>query len=407
MGPFATLSSGMLAAPGSNHEWPRSGAARMANPRALKYQDLMNKMVIGNLLHRPLRSAISVVAIAIEVIMILSIVGIMVGQVTGSRISTSGIGADLILRPPNESFLVGVSGAPAPAGIADILRKLPHVAAAAPVIQQLSTSSSVETIWGIDYESFNALRPFVFVAGGPFQHPDDVIVDDVFARSGKGARVGDQIRILDHSFRICGIVEHGKGGRKFLPIRTLGALLGTENNASLFFVKSDNLDNQQLIKQEILNVRGLSNYQVQTLADFLSLMTPEHLPAFNIALNVVIGIAVVVGFIVIFQAMYTAVLERTREIGILKSLGASEFYIVNVVLRETAFLSLLGIALGIALTFVLKEAMDIHFPTLLFPVSAPWLLRAAAIAFGGALLGASYPAAKAAKKDPIDALAYE
>ncbi len=367
----------------------------------------MNKMVIGNLLHRPLRSAISVLAIAIEVIMILSIVGIMLGQVNGSRTQTSGIGADLIVRPPNQSFLTGVSGAPAPARIADILRKLPHVAVAAPVIQQLSTESAVETIWGIDYESFNALRPFVFVAGGPFAHPDDVIVDDVFARSGKGVRVGDQIRILDHSFRICGIVEHGKGGRKFLPIRTLGALLGTENNASLFFIKSDNLNNQQLIKQEILNVHGLSNYEVQTLADFLSLMTPEHLPAFNIALNVVISIAVIVGFIVIFQAMYTAVLERTREIGILKSLGASEFYIVNVVLRETTFLSLLGIVLGIALTFVLKLAMDADFPTLPFPVSAPWMLRAAAIAFSGALLGASYPAAKAAKKDPIDALAYE
>jgi len=105
---------------------------------------------------------------------------------------------------------------------------------------------------------------------------------------------------------------------------------------------------------------------VQTLADFLSLLTPEHLPAFNIALNVVISIAVIVGFIVIFQAMYTAVLERTREIGILKSLGASEFYIVNVVLRETTFLSLLGIVLGIALTFVLKLAMDADFPTLHF-----------------------------------------
>ena len=58
-------------------------------------------------------------------------------------------------------------------------------------------------------------------------------------------------------------------------------------------------------------------------------MTPEHLPAFTDALYVVIGLAVVVGFIVIFQAMYTAVLERTREIGILKSLGASQTYIVR------------------------------------------------------------------------------
>ena len=136
-------------------------------------------------------------------------------------------------------------------------------------------------------------------------------------------------------------------------------------------------------------------------------MTPEHLPAFTDALYVVIGLAVVVGFIVIFQAMYTAVLERTREIGILKSLGASQTYIVDLVLRETAFLSIIGIVLGISVTFLLKKAMDIRFPTLPFPVDLHWIIAATLIALGGALVGASYPALKAARKDPIEALAYE
>ena len=280
----------------------------------------MNRLVIGNLLHRPLRSGISILAVAIEVAMILSIVGILFGQIEGSRRQLSGIGADLIVRPPNASFIAGVSGAPVRAKVADILRQLPHVAVASPVIQQLSVKTSVETIWGIDYDSFNALRPFVFLAGGPFQGPNDVIVDDIFARSGKhDALVGDTISILDHPFRICGIVEHGKGGRKYLPIRTLGALLGAEDNASIIFVKSDDPKNEELIEQEIHAHPGMSEYQVQTLAESLSQMTPEHLPAFTDALYVVIGLAVVVGFIVIFQAMYTAVLERTREIGILKS----------------------------------------------------------------------------------------
>ncbi len=367
----------------------------------------MNRMVIGNLLHRPLRSAISVLAVAIEVIMILSIVAIMVGMIAGSRTQTSGIGADLIVRPPNESFLSGVSGAPVSAKIADVLRKLPHIAVVSPVIQQMTTSGTVETIWGIDYPSFNALRPFTFLSGGPFQNPEDVIVDDVFARTDRGYHVGDSITILNHKFRICGIVEHGKGGRKYLPIKTLGALLGSPNNASLFFIKSDDVKYQPLIKQEIVNTPGLSQYEVQTLQELLSQLTPEHLPGFNTGLHTVMGIAVVIGFIVIFQAMYTAVLERTREIGILKALGASQFYIVNVVLRETGLLAIVGIALGIGLTFVLKTALALHFPTLQFPVSAQWIVQAAVIAFGGALVGASYPAIKAARKDPIEALAYE
>ncbi len=129
----------------------------------------MNRLVIGNLLHRPLRSAISIFAVAIEVAMILSIVGIMAGQLEGSRRSNSGIGADLIVRPPNATFLTGVSGAPIPSKVADLLRKLPHVAVASPAIQQISVAQAVETIWGIDYTSYNALRPFVFLAGGPFR----------------------------------------------------------------------------------------------------------------------------------------------------------------------------------------------------------------------------------------------
>jgi putative ABC transport system permease protein len=367
----------------------------------------MNRLVLGNLLHRPLRSSISILAVAIEVTMILSIVGIMVGMIQGSRTQTNGIGADLIVRPPNQTFLVGVSGAPAPAKIADVLRKLPHVAVASPVIQQISTQTAVETIWGIDYESFNALRPFVFLSGSPFQGPNDVIVDDFFARGGKGYHVGDSIPILNHTFRICGIVEHGKGGRKFLPIKTLGALLGAENNATLFYLKTDNPDNEALVKQEVQAVPGLSAYQVQTVQEVLSMLTPEHLPGFNIALHIVISIAVVVGFLVIFQAMYTAVLERTREIGILKSLGASRIYIINLVLRETAFLSLVGILLGIGAAFLIKAGMSARLPTQPFPISSGWIVATILIALGGALVGAMYPALKAARKDPIEALAYE
>jgi putative ABC transport system permease protein len=232
-------------------------------------------------------------------------------------------------------------------------------------------------------------------------------VDDFFARGGQGYHVGDSIPILNHTFRICGIVEHGKGGRKFLPIKTLGALLGAENNATLFYLKTDNPDNEALVKQEVQAVPGLSAYQVQTVQEVLSMLTPEHLPGFNIALHIVISIAVVVGFLVIFQAMYTAVLERTREIGILKSLGASQIYIINLVLRETAFLSLVGILLGIGAAFLIKAGMSARLPTQPFPISTGWIVATVLIALGGALVGAMYPALKAARKDPIEALAYE
>jgi putative ABC transport system permease protein len=367
----------------------------------------MNKLVLGNILHRPLRTAISIVAVAIEVVMILSIVAIMVGKVAGASAQTSGIGGDIIVRPPNASFISSIGGAPVPAKIAEVLRKLPHVEVAAPAIADLNISGGVETIWGIEFESYNALRPFVFTAGGPFAGSNDVIVDDLYARSAPGRSVGTIIQILNHPFRISGIVEHGKGGRVFLPIHTLGALLGTPDNATLFYIKSDDLVNQETIRQEIKATPGLSLYQVQTIQEWMSLMTPEHLPGFNIALNVVIAIAVTVGFLVIFQSMYTAVLERTREIGILKSMGASKTYIVNVVLRETAIVAVAGVIAGILFTEALKLILSYRIPTLPFPVTVEWRVRAAVIALVGAVLGALYPAWKAARKDPIDALAYD
>lgn len=370
----------------------------------------MNKLVLGNVLHRPLRTLISIVAVAIEVIMILSIVAIMVGMVNNARNETSGIGADIIVRPPNASFISAVGGAPVPAKVATVLAKLPHVAVAAPAIANFNMSQGVETIWGVDFDSYNALRPFVFLSGGPFKGANDVIVDDLFARAapkGQTRAVGSDIKLLNHDFRICGIVEHGKGGRVFLPIHTLGSLMGSPDNASVFYIKSDNIKNQNDIRQEIHATPGMQNYQVQTLQEWMSLMTPEHLPGFNIALDTVITIAVIVGFLVIFQSLYTAVMERTREIGILKSMGASKLYILNVILREALLVAVAGIIVGIVGTQILKFGLELHAAKFSFQLTAAWRVYAALIALGGALLGALYPAWKAARKDPIDALAYE
>ena len=105
--------------------------------------------------------------------------------------------------------------------------------------------------------------------------------------------------------------------------------------------------------------------------------------------------------------MYTAVMERTREIGILKSMGASRAYIVGVVLRETSVLAVVGIIVGVAASFALSAALEARFPTLDFVINLPYVWKAVLIAFVGAILGALYPALKAASKDPIDALAYE
>src|SRR5512135_3169273 len=98
----------------------------------------MNKLIFANLIHRPLRSIISVLAVAIEVVMILSIVGVFMGMLNDQKTRTNGIGADLVVSPSNSSFMNGVSGAPMSVKLAPFLASLPHVAAASPVISEFS-----------------------------------------------------------------------------------------------------------------------------------------------------------------------------------------------------------------------------------------------------------------------------
>ena len=367
---------------------------------------MMNKMIIGNLVHRPLRSLISIVAIALEVTLILLIVGLCVGMLNDSKARQAGIGADVVVMPPGSAYIVGLTGAPMPIKIRDVLAKLPHVVSVAPVVTNVSAKGTIEVINGIDLRSYESLGgPFRYIHGGPYQGPDDALIDDILARSKK-IKVGDPIDILDHKFRVSGIVEPGRGARKFVEIGTMQDLIGASGKASIFYLKVDDPANADAVVDEIKRVPGMETYVASSMAYYLSMMTVNHLPGLSAFIAVVIGISVAIGFIVIFQAMYTAVMERTREIGILKSLGASKVYIVNVILRETTSLALAGIVVGILISLAARAAIDSR-STLRVVITGYWLLMTTMIAIVGAILGALYPALRAAQKDPIEALAYE
>ena len=368
---------------------------------------MMNKMVVANLVHRPIRSLISVVAIALEVTLILLIVGLCYGLMNDNKNRTAGIGFDVIVQPPGSSFFAAISGAPVSMKVAGVLRDIPHVKVVSPVVWQIAASGGVEVIDGIDLSSFEALSgPFTYLQGGAFQGPDEVLVDDFIARQRR-VKIGDTMDILNHSFRVCGIVENGRGARKFVPIATMQDLIGAQDKASVFYLKLDNPANTGAVVNAIQSHGGMEKYSVLSMEEYLSMMTPSHLPGFRPFIGVVIGVSLIIGFLVIFQAMYTAVMERTREIGILKSIGASKGYIVSVILRETILLALAGIAVGIAVSLLARLGIEHRWPLVHIDKSNAWMLRATLIALVGATLGALYPAYKAAQKDPIDALAYE
>jgi putative ABC transport system permease protein len=192
-----------------------------------------------------------------------------------------------------------------------------------------------------------------------------------------------------------------------VPMATMQDMIGAQGKASVFYLKLDDPTNAAAVVTAVKNNPGMERYSVLSMQEYLSMMTPNHLPGFRPFIGIVIGVSLVIGFLVIFQSMYTAVMERTREIGILKSLGASKLYIINVILRETTLLAVCGIIVGVIASFAVKHALKLRFATLPIDINTDWIGYAVVIALAGAMLGAIYPAFKAAQKDPIEALAYE
>lgn len=370
-----------------------------------KEAPLVNKLIIANILHRPIRTAVSALAVAIEVAMVILVVGLCHGMVNDSANRVEGVGADILVRPPGSSYFIGMSEAPMPIKIGDRVAELPRVLAVAPVVIHVNAVGSLTLIYGIEQSSFDRVSGgFVYHAGGPFQGPNDILVDDIYARANH-SRVGQTIKLLNQDFRIAGIVEHGKGARMFIPLATMQDLLGAQNKATTFFVKCTDPAYTEQTANAIRTL--LPTYTIVPIKEYMQLMTSNNVPGLNYFITVMISLAVGIGFLVIFLSMYTTITERTREIGILKSLGASKTYIISVIMREAALLTAGGIIAGYIVAFLARRAMLGIFPTLPVQMTWDWRLYAAGLALIGSSIGAFYPALRAAQLDPVDALAYE
>jgi putative ABC transport system permease protein len=366
---------------------------------------MMGELIVRNLLHRPLRTFIGVMAVAVEVALVVLIVGLTSGLLTETAKRIQGIGADVMLQPPAASIFLGFSGSPMPIKIGAKLEELKYVQAVAPALLQFNSSGGVEVIYGIDPDSFRAVSGgFVFLHGHDMEGPDDLLVDDWEARA-KNIKVGDTYNLLNHDWHVAAIIEHGKGARLFVPIGTLQELVGARDKASIFLLKCTRPEHTDDVMEEIRGV--LPGYTVRPLRDFLSLMTSTNIPGLETFIHAMIALAISIGLLVIFLTMYTTVIERTRDIGVLKSIGANRGFIVRALLMESAALCIFGIAAGIGLSYLVRAAFLAGFPTLSILITPEWIIRAGGIALLGAILGASYPAWIASRKDPVEALSYD
>lgn len=361
---------------------------------------MIHRLVLENLKHRPVRTLLSAVAIGVQVTMILTLVGVSDGVLADMAAKSRGTGADILVRPPGSSVLAFSGNMPQ--GVVGLVRKQPHVALATGTLVQ--SIGNFDSITGIDLDEFDRMSGgFHYLEGGPFTSDDDLLIDDVYAHAHH-LRVGDHIN-LGLDWRIAGVVGSGKLSHIFARLPSLQEKYSAKDKVSVIYVK---LDDRKAMMAVIDDLKAkLPDYKVFSLDEFVSLISVDSIPILKTFTRVVVGLAVIVGFLVVFLSMYTAVLERTREIGILKALGASPRYIMEILMRETFVLAVAGAIAGILMSYGTQWIMGVFVPTMPMMIVYFWWPWAALIALSGSMIGAIYPGLKAAHQDAIEALSYD
>jgi putative ABC transport system permease protein len=132
----------------------------------------------------------------------------------------------------------------------------------------------------------------------------------------------------------------------------------------------------------------------------------ERIPGLNTFLRVLVLLGAFVSMIFVLLSMYTTITERRKEIGILKSLGASKSFIIKTIEGEAFMIGVLGVILGFGAAFAASYLIGRQF-SLSFEFSSGWIITATAIAILGSLVGALYPAWRASDIDPVEVMVNE
>jgi putative ABC transport system permease protein len=365
---------------------------------------MMFRLVLENVRHRPLRTILSVLMIAVPVAGLLTIVGLSHGFMADSVRRTRGVGADILVQPQGSS-LMQFTNATLTQKFIDFIAAQPHVKMATGVINV--AFGGWNQVTGIQPGQFYAMSGgFTFLSGQGFQDPDDVIIDTYWADQTH-AHAGDTVSLLHHNWHVCGIVEPGKLSHIFVQAPVLQDLTSNKEKFSNIYVKVDDpRKNLTAVVDELKD--KLPGYPVWPMEVFLSQMSVDNIPFLKPFINVVIGIGVFTAFLVVALSMYMAILQRTREIGILKSLGGARWFILELIIAEALLMAVGGTVAGIAFSYGTRYAIMHFVPASLPQAIVPdWWPIAGGIVLGAAVLGAIYPGMIAVRQDPIEALAYE
>jgi len=364
----------------------------------------MESMVAANMRSRPTRTFISVLAVAIGVILMLIIGGIVTGTLNDYLNRTLSVGADFMLQPSDASIFYAFNPATLPVKLAAKLKETSGVGSVTPVLAKMD-SKNFGLIFGIDPATYDEFPGRLQVTSGRASLTgDEAIVDELYARDHR-VQPGSVLTIKNHQFTVSGICKPGVVVRVFVPLKTLQDLNGTPDKATIMFIRVAPGAKAGQVEAALRST--YEGYTLTNLKDASSLLADTKMPGMKEFQFMVVVVSMLLSFMVVLVAMYTTIFERTREIGILKSLGASRGFIVSMILKETVIISILGVLFGIGISEIARKAITSAFPTLQVSMTLQEVLTACALGLLGGALGALYPAYKAARMDPVRALTYE
>jgi putative ABC transport system permease protein len=366
---------------------------------------LMDSLVLSNIAHRPARTAVSILGTGVGVLLIVFTVGLAHGVLRERARRESNIGAEIMVRASGSLSFGGGSPFMLPATRATEIAGIEGVRAATPLGQTLDRSDTgfgSRLIDGIDFDEYAKLTGVSIREGAKLTGGDQAIIDPVWQQQ-RHAAVGSTVQLFERPFTIVGVYEPPGGGRIKIPLATMQDQEGGDGRASAILVACMDPGKQDDVAARIRE--RFPDDQIIFTRDLPEIYA-SGVPALNVFIRVVVGVAAAISMLVILLAMYTTVTERTRQIGILKSLGMSKSAIAWVIEQEAIIVSLLGVFVGVLLTLLARFAV-MRVTSLTVEVELRWIAIALAVGIVGGSLGALYPALRAARQDAVDALSYE
>lgn len=367
----------------------------------------MLRLALSNLVCRKGRSAITIVGVGVGIMLLLVIVGMTEGTIREVVDRMQNVDADLIACPRGFSLTTD-RGAPLGEAYRGLLQAVDGVADAVPVANWwVVVGGQQQNTLGVHRADLPRIKgSHAYAAGGDFQGGNEMVIDQRLADAA-GLKVGSVVDVWARPFTVVGICRTGIPTRVLMPIETIQqAAYNGSSVCTFFFIKCRSPKDIAAVTQRIAADETFG-MQVIPVPDYGRLLTTGSLRILRQLVWAITGVGLLISFLVISLSMYTTILERTREVGILKALGAGRGFIVGSILAESVLLCLGGVVVGFGLAALGKLGVERVLPLMTVAITGRWLVNAAALGFAGGVLGALYPARRAARLDPVVSLSYE